>query len=97
MHIKQYDCISKLTLITQKLKPENLKNCQSQSNESEKGIPMGYPPFLCLGMPSCLGLIGVVQLCILLWFFLGGVGKWSHPNVSSRGPSLIEWEYSASR
>ena len=43
MHIKHYDYISKLSITTQKLKPQNLKICQSQFNELGKSIPSWLP------------------------------------------------------
>ena len=66
-HIKQYEYILKLSIITQKFKIKNLKTSETVSLSpvnQERVFPIGYPPFLCLGMPSCLGLISLVQLWI---------------------------------
>ena len=83
MHVKQYDYISKLSIMMQKL--ETLKSQKLsisvqwiRKGYSSQKLPVsvqwigkGYslwatPLFFCLGMPSCLGLINLVQLWILV-------------------------------
>ena len=69
MHVKQYDYILKLSIITQKFKIKNLKisiTVNLSPMSQERVFQMGYPLFLCLGMPLCLGLICLVELWILV-------------------------------
>ena len=79
-----------------KFKILNLNICLSQSSELGKGIPYWPPPHFCLGMHLCLYLVSLVWSCSL-WFLVDVLREYSHPDVGGRGPSLIDWEYSASR